>query len=250
MAYNTNQFCWHGCISTNPDDAASFYSKVLGWDVQSVQMGDDTATMFANAGVPRAHVMAPPMEGIPSHWDNYLRVDDVDAATAAAVANGGSLMVPGTDIAPGRFSVVTSPSGAAISLFHEKDPESSSHAPNDVGGVHWVELHSKDIDKDIAWLKATFNFDVDVMPMPNGDYYILKSDGEQRGGATVQQNPEAPSMWLTWFQVTDVDGTVEAAGDNGGAALVQPFEVPGVGWMSIVADNTGGVFGVITPPSA
>lgn len=249
MAYNTNQFCWHGCISTNPDDAASFYSKVLGWDVQSVEMGDDTATMFANAGVPRAHVMAPPMEGIPSHWDNYLRVDDVDAATKACVEHGGAVMVPGTDIAPGRFSVVTSPSGAAISLFHEADEAASEHAPNYVGGVHWVELHSTDIDADLAWLKAALGFEIDTMPMPNGNYYILKANGEQRGGATPQQNPGAPSMWLTWFQVADVDGTVNTANDAGGQALMPPFDVPGVGRMSILSDNTGGVFGVITPPA-
>jgi predicted enzyme related to lactoylglutathione lyase len=57
-------------------------------------------------------------------------------------------------------------------------------------------------------------------------------------------------MWLTWIQVEDVDGTVETAGSHGGQVHVAPFDVPGVGRLSILADNTGGVFGVITPPSA
>ena len=249
MAYNTNQFCWHGVISTKPDEAARFYSTVLGWDVVSMPMGDETATMLSASGVPRAHVAAPPMEGVPSHWDNYLRVDDVDAASVSAVANGGQIVVPGTDIPPGRFSVVTSPSGAMICLFREADP-SSEHAPDGVGSIHWVELHSTDLGADVPWLKATFGFEVDTMPMPDGEYFVLKADGEMRGGATAQQNPGAPSMWLTWVQVADVDGTVDTAGKSGGQVFVPPFDVPGIGRMSILADTTGGVFGVITPPSA
>lgn len=249
MAYNSNQFCWHGVISTRPEEAARFYSKVLDWQIATIPMGDENATFFQAAGVSRAHIMAPPMEGVPSHWDNYLRVDDVDAATAAAVANGGSVVVRGMDIPPGRFSVVASPSGAAFSLFHEADPASSEHAPDGVGSIHWVELHSTNLAPDIAWLKATFGFEIDTMQMPNGDYFVLKSDGEMCGGATKQENPGAPSMWLTWVSVADVDGTVSTASEAGGQVFVPPFDVPGVGRMSVLADPTGGVFGVITPPS-
>ena len=52
MAYATNQFCWTGIISTQPDAAASFYSKALDWNVQEYEMGDMTGRMFA-AGRPR-----------------------------------------------------------------------------------------------------------------------------------------------------------------------------------------------------
>ena len=151
MAYNNLEFCWHGVISTDTEKAKSFYAAALPWTVQTVPMGDSDATMFAANNIPRAHLMAPPMEGVPSHWDNYLRVEDVDASTAAAVANGGKLIVPGTDIPPGRFSVVASPSGAMISLFHEADP-TSANAPAGPGSVHWVELHSTNLEADLAWL--------------------------------------------------------------------------------------------------
>ena len=248
MAYTNNAFCWHGVISTDVDTAANFYTQVLPWSKMTTPMGDETATMFTAADIPRAHLMAPPMAGVPSHWDNYLRVEDVDAATAAASANGGTVVVPCTDIAPGRFSVVTSPSGAMLSLFRESD-DSAQNAPGGDGAIHWTELHSKDLEADLAWLEATFGITHDLMPMPNGDYFVLKSGEAMVGGAMNAMSDEAPAMWLTWIQVANVDQTVEAATSNQGKVLSPVMDVPNVGRMAVLMDPTGGVFGAITPAS-
>ncbi|MEZ4363026.1 MAG: VOC family protein [Kofleriaceae bacterium] len=246
MAYQTNRFCWHGCISTNVDASKAFYSEVMGWRVKDEPMGDSTSTLFSAGGTDFGHVMAPPMPGMPSMWDNYLRVENIDETTAKAVANGGKQIVPGTDIPPGRFSVVASPSGAVLSLFREAGADAKHH-PGGEGSVHWVELHSKDVAADLKWLKETFGFTTEDMPIPDGTYTILKSDGEARGGVTVSQEAKAPSMWLTWFEVKDVDDTVKRATSKGGEVLAPIFEMPKVGRMSILRDPTGGVFGVIKP---
>jgi uncharacterized protein len=247
MAYKTNHFCWHGVVSTDPEKAGAFYSEVLGWKVEKMPMGDDVATMFSAGGVPLAHYMAPPMPGIPSHWDNYLRVDSVDEAAKTAVENGGAILVPGTDIPVGRFAVVTSPSGAAISLFHEGDEAASEHHPGGLGSIHWTELHSTDIAADMTWLKATFGFEISEMPMPNGTYYLLNSGGEMCGGAMQGFMPGAPSMWMSWVQVDDCDAALARVTQFGGKALGEPMDMEGVGRMAAVMDSTGGVFGIIKP---
>ena len=248
MAYANNRFCWHGCISTDTDKAKAFYSEVMGWSLLEQQMGDETATMFVNAGIPRAHLMAPPMDGVPSHWNNYLRVDDIDAATAACAANGGQVLVPVTQIPPGHFSVVQSPSGAALSLFHEADEASAQNAPDDVGGVTWTELWSKDIDKDLAWLQASLGITSETMPMPTGDYHLLQWNGESiKAGAMQAQSDESPACWMVWFKVEDVNDTLGRAGNNGGNVIMPAQDVPGVGTLAVIADPTGGVFGVIKP---
>ena len=246
MAYETNRFCWHGIVSTDPAKAAVFYAEALGWKSVTMPMGDDKATMFTANDVPIAHYMAPPMEGVPSHWNNYLRVDDVAATLKKAIAEGGKQIVPVTDIPVGRFAVVSTPSGAAISLFHEKDPEAKHH-PGGVGSVHWTERHSKDIDKDLAWLESTFGFTTSQMPMPNGTYYILEHGGAPRGGAMQGMMEQAPAMWLTWIEVDDCDAAVGRIERLGGKALSPAMDMDGVGRMSVVQDNTGGVFGVIKP---
>ncbi len=248
MAYNNNAFCWHGVISTDVDTAADFYTQALPWSKLSQPMGDSTATMFTAADIPRAHLTAPPMGGVPSHWDNYLRVEDVDAATKAAADNGGTVMVPDTDIPVGRFSVVTSPSGAMLSLFHESD-DSAQNAPAGDGSIHWVELHSKDLSADLAWLEASFGITNESMPMPNGEYSLLKSGEDMIGGAMNAMNPDAPAMWLTWVQVPNIDETVAATTAHNGQVLGPVMDVPTVGRMAVLMDPTGGVFGAITPAS-
>ena len=247
MAYETNRFCWHGLITSDMDKATSFYPEVLGWKAEAMEMGGEKALMFVAGGVPLAHYSPPQTEGVPPHWANYLRVDDVDASTIKAVDAGGAQVVPPTDIPPGRFSVVTSPSGAAICLFHEADP-SSEHHPGGVGGVHWTELHSKDIDKDLTWLKSVFGFETGEMPMPNGaKYYLLNHDGKQRGGAMAAQMEQAPSMWLSWFSVDNCDNAMGRVESHGGKVLSPAMDMEGVGRMAVVADDTGAVFGVIQP---
>ena len=248
MAYETNRFCWHGIHTNDPAAAAKFYPAVLGWESLSTATGDNEAAMFTAGSVPIAHYMAPPSKDAHSHWSNYLRVDDVDASTRAAVENGGAEVVPPTDIPVGRFSFVTSPSGAHIGLFHEANEEISQHHPGGTGSIHWTELQSKDLDADMAWLESTFGFEVGEMPMPDGGtYYILKSGGQPRGGAMASNMERAPSMWLTWVRVDDCDEANQRVEANGGKVMTPPIDMPSAGRMSVVSDSTGAVFGVIQP---
>ncbi len=247
MAYDNNKFCWHGVISTDPEKAKAFYEAVLGWTSMTVPMGDSEATLLcAKDGVPRAHLSAPEMDGIPSHWDNYLRVEDVDASTQAAVENGGAVVLPPMDIPVGRMSFVSAPSGAVLSLFHEADA-GAENAGDGHGSIHWTELMTTDVDSDLAWVKATFGFNVDEMPMPKGTYYLLKNGEAMCGGLMASPQEGIPSMWMTWVEVDDVDEVAGRVSANGGQVYSEIMEMEGVGRLVPVGDPTGGAFGIITP---
>ncbi|MFT4623668.1 MAG: putative enzyme related to lactoylglutathione lyase [Myxococcota bacterium] len=243
MATNLS-FCWNGLVTSNPDATLAFFPEVLGWGVQSTTMSDGSdVTMLTDGDRPIAHVRGPQMDGEPTWWNNYLRVEDVDAAAASVAQNGGTIVVPGTDIAPGRFATVTTPSGAHFTLFREAGDEGN-------GGLHWVDLHSTAIAGDLAFLKAALGFTSNQMEMPAGPYHILNPGSDSPSGAMAQQNLGAPSMWLAWVKVDDVDATLGRVRGNGGKVLGEPWEAPGVGRMAIASDPAGLVFGVITPPAA
>ena len=248
MAYTNNKFCWHGVISTDTEKAQGFYESVLDWTSMTVPMGDSEATMFcAKDGVPRAHLSAPEMDGIPSHWDNYLRVEDVDATTQAAVENGGAVVVPPMDIPVGRMSFVSAPSGAIVSLFHESDP-SVEDAGEGHGSIHWTELMTTDVEADLAWVRATFGFDVEDMPMPQGGtYHILKSGDQMCAGLMPAPVEGMPSVWMSWVQVDDVDEVAGRVAAGGGQVHGEIMDMEGIGRMVPVCDPTGGSFGIITP---
>jgi len=248
MAYANLKFCWHGVISTDPEAAKAFYTQVLDWTAVSVPMGDQETTMLmAKDGEPRAHLSAPELEGIPSHWDNYLRVEDVDATTQAANDHGGQTIVPPTDIPVGRFSMVTSPSGAVLALFREVD-DSVVNPGGGHGSIHWTELSSTDVSADAQWLKGTFGFTTEDMPMPDGGtYHILKNGDAMCGGLMASQMPNMPSIWMSWVEVDDVVLTAARVDPAGGKLLGEIMHMPGTGRMVPVIDSTGGLFGIITP---
>lgn len=247
MAYETNRFCWYGIISTDVEKAKAFYGEALGYKVLDADMGGDTVSMFVANEVPVGHFAAPPMPGVPSHWQQYIRVDDVDASVKKAEQAGGKVVVPAMDIPPGRFSFVSSPSGAVIGLFHEADYDQAAHHPGGVGSVHWTELHSTDLDADRTWLKAVFNYEISEMPMPDGKYYILNHNGTPQGGAMAAFMPGAPSAWLSWVEVDDADAAASRVKQHGGQILGDMMDMEGIGRMVVAQDPTGGVFGIIKP---
>jgi uncharacterized protein len=249
LALDNNAFCWNGVVSTDADVAKAFYADAIGWHSMEHEFPNgETATMFAVDEFPRAHLRAP--EGDETcRWSSYLRVEDVDASSEATAANGGSVIMPPTDIAPGRMSVITSPSGALLCLFHEADEETAMNAPAGEGGIRWTELHSNDVDADVAWLKATFGFEVEEITHPGGTYYMLNSGGRPRCGVTLSVNDAFAGRWLNWVEVADVDAALIRVASAGGRAVTEASDYPGVGRMAVAGDPTGAVFGVIAPAS-
>lgn len=255
MAIDNNSFCWNGIVSTDIEGSKAFYNAAIEWQTIEHSFPDgSSATMFAAADFPRAHLRAPetgPLGQEPCRWSSYLRVADVDASTAASTANGGSVLVPPTDIAPGRFSSIATPSGALLCLYHELDEETAANGPPGVGSIHWTELQSNDVEADREWLTATFGFEIEEMPMPEGGtYYILMSGGKPRGGVCPAFNDAVAGRWLVWVQVDDVDDAILRVEGAGGSTVTGASDFPGVGRMAIVEDPTGAVFGMITPASS
>ncbi|MEM9454618.1 MAG: VOC family protein [Myxococcota bacterium] len=249
MALSNNTFCWHGIVSTDTAKTLAFFPEVLGWSIQEIEMGGDTVQMLVNDKTPFAHVRGPQMDGEPSWWNNYFRVEDVDAVTAAVEKNGGKVVVPPTDIPPGRFSTVATPSGAHLSLFHEAG-DRDTDKPSTTGFVHWVDLHSRSIDQDLKFIHDALGLKTQSMSMPTGPYHVLEPDTKTRGGAMTGQNPDAPSMWVAWVSVDNVDETLARVERNGGKVLARPWDAETVGRLALVADPAGVTFGVITPASA
>ena len=59
---------------------------------------------------------SPMHDAMPAYWNSYFRVTDCDAATVAAEAQGGSLLMAPHDTPFGRMASVRDPDGAVFSL--------------------------------------------------------------------------------------------------------------------------------------
>jgi predicted enzyme related to lactoylglutathione lyase len=247
MSYAPSSFCWYEISTDNPAAARAFYSRVMGWQVNDLDMGRiGSYPMLVNGEVPVGGVAtAPP--GTPNFWNPYIAVDDVDASAAAVREFGGIIHMGPEDIpGVGRFAVAADPQGAVLTLFKSANPEPES-VDRAVGGFHWTELWAQDVDAVLPFYKAVFGLVSNPMQMPTGTYHVLEKDGVPCGGAMTSTHADAPPMWLPWVHVADCDATAATATAAGAKLVAEPFDVPGIGRMAIVIDPTGAAIGVIKP---
>jgi predicted enzyme related to lactoylglutathione lyase len=128
-------FCWQELATTDLDAAQNFYQTLLGWEIKvgkapTCEGAEAPPMVYNEIVVAGGHVggmykMGPEYGAAPSHWMAYVAVDDVDAKAAQVAELGGKVCVPPTDIpSVGRFSVITDPTGATISLITLKGAQS------------------------------------------------------------------------------------------------------------------------------
>ena len=109
--------------------------------------------------------------------------------------------------------------------------------------VH-IELNTTDPAKARQFYGSLFDWKLEDMPMGNGDVYTLIGVGEGGTGGGMMQHPVpgAPSMWLAYVNVDDVEASTQKAQSLGATIIRDKTEVPQMGWFSILTDPTGAVF--------
>jgi predicted enzyme related to lactoylglutathione lyase len=110
---------WNELMTTDVEGAKTFYQAVFGWG-SITHEGEMPYTEFKLDDRSIAGMMEkPPMvpAEVPPNWSVYFSVDDTDAAVAKVTELGGSVIMPATDIEPGRFAVLSDPAGAVFNVI-------------------------------------------------------------------------------------------------------------------------------------
>ena len=117
------------------------------------------------------------------------------------------------------------------------------------GEICWRELATKDLPKALEFYSALFGWTLEQTKVSQIEYKEIQIDGVAYGGMMAideSWGPEPPpSHWNNYIAVENADETVEKIKANGGTIKVPPFDAPGVGRMSVVADPSGAAFSVI-----
>jgi uncharacterized protein len=95
----------------------TFYQHVLGLTTSTMDMAGGEYTVFEAGGQQVGGSMAPPMPGVPNHWQVYFAVADADAVAAKAAELGGAVVAEPFDTPVGRIAVVSDPQGAVFSII-------------------------------------------------------------------------------------------------------------------------------------
>ncbi|NMI00381.1 VOC family protein [Pseudonocardia acidicola] len=112
--------CWNELTTREPAAAAEFYHAVFGWTARTEPMGGFPYTVWLRGDQWIGGMLTMDEKwpaDIPAHWMVYFAATDTDTAAARARELGGAVLVPPTDIQPGRFTVLGDPQGAVFSII-------------------------------------------------------------------------------------------------------------------------------------
>jgi predicted enzyme related to lactoylglutathione lyase len=109
--------------------------------------------------------------------------------------------------------------------------------------VH-VELNTDDVGKAKGFYSKMFDWKMEDMKMDWGTYTIIGVGEGTGGGLMKNPMPNAPSMWLSYVLVDDIDAATKKAKSLGATVMKDVTEVPDMGWLSIIVDPTGAMLGL------
>ena len=243
---------WTDLSTTDVAGAKAFYGGVFGWEAQDqpTDQGVDY-TMFTKNGkaVAGAGPQPPDMaaQGVPSMWNTYLAVDNVDEAAEKVKASGGGVVMEPMDVmSAGRMAFVTDPTGAAVGLWQAGDHK-GAELVNEPGSMAWNELVTDDTAAAQKFYGDAFGFGAQTDETPNGPYTSFKVGDKQVAGMIPKNENMGPipNYWGSYFAVDDCDGCIETAKELGGRVLMDAFDIPEVGRMAVLQDPQGATFSVI-----
>jgi hypothetical protein len=247
------RFIWHELVTTDPEAAATFYSKVVPWKTQDSGLPSYTLWMAGKTQIGGLTGLPESGAGTPPHWIIYIATPDVDATVADAESLGGKIVKEPTDIPNmGRFAVMTDPQGATFAVYTPPGPppEGSETAKPGPGEFTWHELATTDAAAALEFYIELFGWEKgdghDMGGM--GTYHLINHQGAQVGGVYNLQGAATPAHWLSYVQVPDCDKATEVAKAAGARVLNGPMEVPGGSWITMLEDPQGGSFAVVEPP--
>ena len=117
----TGMIGWTDLTVPNAEEVRDFYTKVVGWTSEPVEMGDySDFTMVAPgtgdgvAGVCHARGSN---EGLPAQWLIYVFVEDVEESAKRCRELGGELLAGPKSMGSASYCVIRDPAGAVCALY-------------------------------------------------------------------------------------------------------------------------------------
>jgi uncharacterized protein len=246
VASTVGRFVWHEQVSSDPKQAQDFYTQLFGWDTEVFRPGEVDYTMISSGG--QAHGgLGKALEGAPPpHWLSHVRVENVDETIEKAKSAGGKLAAGPFEMGEvGRIVIISDPQGAHISAYQ---PQNDGPVPE--GVFVWDELGTTDADDAQRFYGEVFGWTASDMGPEYGGYRIFNRGETGVAGLMTLPDATVAPHWHPYVAVEDPDATTAKAKELGGAALLEPTDVPKVGRLAVLRDPQGATFGIIRPEPA
>ncbi|KSU65866.1 VOC family protein [Arthrobacter sp. NIO-1057] len=241
--------CWVDLFTSDLDGAIEFYSRLFGWENQSV--GHSRPDHYQQAqldGQPVCGLVANDAEGsVPDAWMTYLRVADVHSAMFATKLHGGQrylkpVVMPGQ----GTMALIGDPAGAGVGLWQGFAPQDSEKSRGH-GHRIWNELHTKHFEIVARFYREALGWELSpVADSAEFRYSTLGQGAQAAAGLYDVAGHDTTEGWRTYFAVNNTDESAALAQELGGSVINEPHD-SFFGRTAMLADPGGAEFAVIAP---
>jgi predicted enzyme related to lactoylglutathione lyase len=251
------RFAWYELVTTDPEAAEGFYTRVVGWGTQPFPGLDARYVAWTAHDQPIGGVVELPPDaksgGAGPRWMLYVGVTDVEATVEKAQELGGRVEEGPRDVpGEGRYAVLSDPQGAVFAILQPSDPgrlePETVPAPLEIS---WRELATTDREAAADFYSALFGWQrqnaID-RGGPVGVYQEFGRPGLPLGGIYTRPDhvPFTP-RWLIYAKVRDIEASLAAATAGGGTVLTGPMVIPGGDRIAEIVDPQGAAFALHEP---
>jgi uncharacterized protein len=244
---------WIELSSPDPDAAAAFYGRLMGWSATEPGPAESGGyRMFQQDGKNIAGLMAHMQQGQPTAWSTYVSVADADETANKVKAAGGSEIVAPMDVMDlGRMAVFADPTGAVFGIWQPK-AFAGADLVNEPNSLCWNEVQTRDAEADKRFYPSVFGWDAGRPSFEGAPdtYTVWELAGRPVGGMMQMTDeffpPEVPPHWSVCFAVADCDATVARARELGATVVAEPMDMP-IGRFAGIADPQGASFAIMQP---
>ena len=107
-----------------------------------------------------------------------------------------------------------------------------------------IEIPTSDAEASKEFYGNVLGWTFQDVPMGEGTYTLYMTGDGGIGGGIWSPPDDVPPQVVNYAWVEDLATTCAKIEASGGRVLIAEREVPGTGWLSLVADPDGNVFGL------
>jgi predicted enzyme related to lactoylglutathione lyase len=117
-----------------------------------------------------------------------------------------------------------------------------------LGAPCWIDLSTSDVDRAKDFYGTVFGWTFESAGPEYGGYVNAAKDGQPVAGL-MYNDPQwgAPDGWTSYLHTADIAATLRVATAAGATTCVEPMEVKDKGWMGMLTDPAGALFGLWQP---
>jgi uncharacterized protein len=234
-------FSWTDLSTPDAQASKEFYGGLLGWDFKDDPIPGGGVYVMARLGDRAAAAMFETTERHPA-WASYVTVDDADAITARARELDANVLAEPFDVMDvGRMATLQDPTGAVFCVWQPRR-SIGAQVVNGPGALSLNQLNTSDPEAAQSFYRDLFGWRIEQVSETETPYWgVYRGERVNGGMMALPPGAPAPSHWLVYFGIDDVDDAADRIGSAGGTVMVPPQDVPG-GRIVVAQDPQGAVF--------